>query len=86
LVRDTLLCALDGAERDVVRPHRRAISEARDWLARVECLLGALQADTAEPAVASEAAELLDSFGVTRGGHLPRSRPPSDCARRSPVR
>jgi hypothetical protein len=74
LVRDTLLFALDGAKREELRPHRRAIAEAREWLSRVECLLGALEADAAEPAIASEAAELLDSFGACRAGHLPRDR------------
>jgi len=78
LVRDTLLSVLEGSARDAVRPHRRAICEARDWLARVECLLCALQADAAESAVASEASELLDTFGASRSGHLPR-RVPRSC-------
>jgi hypothetical protein len=76
LVRDTLLFALDGTAQDAPRPHRRAIAEARDWLARVECLLGALEADASESAVASEAAELLDTFGACRAGHLRRGRSP----------
>ena len=76
LVRDTLLFALDGSPQDATRPHRRAIAEARDWLARVECLLGALEADAGESAIASEATELLDTFGACRAGHLRRGRPP----------
>lgn len=72
MVRDTLLFALDGPADTSPRPHRLAVAEARDWLARVECLLGALQASAAEAAVASEAAELLASFGGGRSGHLPR--------------